>query len=267
LARGLGRIARVIVYETGRPMASRDAVAVVARRLHADGGNVAVGRGTVGNFTELNRNRPEPGSAALLAYPICPQIHATDDLSVVENLAAQADTVRTARSFAPAAHLAVGPVSLARRPDPFAAGQSGGAEQPAGDPRQASPLGAAWTLGSIKHLAEAGADSVTYFDATGPFGVMDADGRPFPLFGVLAAVGEFAGGEVIECLDEPMSFAALAVCKDDRARLVVANLLSRRQCVEIDEPDGWRPIGEPPRAADLPPYGIATFDFTGAGRE
>ena len=69
---------------------------------------------------------------------------------------------------------------------------------------------AGWTLGSIKYLSESGAPSVTYYETTGWRGVMEIEngsplpekfrslpGAVFPLYPILADVGEFAGGEVL----------------------------------------------------------------------
>ena len=191
-------------------------------------------------------------------------MHAGDDLSLMENLAAQCDTVRSARDFAPGSKLAVGPVTLHRRPDPFAAGKSSGArELVAPDPRQRDDFGAAWTLGSIKFLAEAGADSVTYYQATGPFGLMDAEVL-FPLYHVLADVGEFAGGEVLATdSTEPRWLAALTLRKDDRLRVLVANLFWHDQPVRLAKVKGYIPlVATKPLLEDvLPPYGVARFDF------
>ena len=124
-------------------------------------------------------------------------------------------------------------------------------------------LGAAWTLGSIKYLAEAGASSVTFYQATGPFGVMDAD-HVFPLFHVLADVGEFAGGEVHATeTTEPRWLAALTLRKDDRLRVLVANLFWDPQPVRLAQIKRYVPVvgGKALLENVLPPYGVARFDF------
>ena len=51
-------------------------------------------------FAELNRNRPETADVDAIVYPITPQVHASDETSMMENLEAQAVTVQTARSWA-----------------------------------------------------------------------------------------------------------------------------------------------------------------------
>jgi len=60
------------------------------------------------------------------------------------------------------------------------------------DLRQTSLLGAGWTLASVKHLAEAGADSVTLFEVNGPRGVLtgqeETPGAVPPLYFVLREI-------------------------------------------------------------------------------
>ena len=65
------------------------------------------------------------------------------------------------------------------------------------DLRQHAPFGAAWTLGSLKSLLESAALSLTYFEAAGPLGLMNAAGEPYPLFGVFREVGALKDAVVI----------------------------------------------------------------------
>jgi hypothetical protein len=209
---------------------------------------IPIGAGTAGNFSELNRNRPDAESIDAIAYGVCPQIHAADDLSIIENLPAQRDAIATARTFAPEAAIAVGPVSLARRPDAFAEGLDGAAVPAVlDDPRHRGDFAAAWTLGSIKHLAEAGASSITLFDAVGPLGVMSAAGGLYPVGALLRDVARFAGAAIHEVTDpDPLRCAALAVREGPTLRVFLANL--QNQASEIAMEGLPRMI--------LPPYGV-----------
>ena len=262
-------VARFIVYEIGKSMASPEAVAAVKADLARLFPKVPVGPGSSGDFVDLNTNRPAGGAAQLLAWPLNPQMHATDELTIFENLPAHCDTVTTARSFAPEAALAVGPITFHHRTDVFAAGKAGKGAIVAPDPRQRSDMGAAWTLGSIKFLAEAGATSATYYQASGPFGLMDGP-ELFPAYHVLADVGEFAGGEVMATeTTESRWLAALTVRKAGRLRVLLANLFWQLQPVRLARIKGYIPeIGSKPLLEDvLPPYGVARFDFVREGRE
>lgn len=255
-------VARFIVYEIGRHVASPEAVSAVNGDVAKLFPRIPVGPGTVGTFTELNRNRPAEGTAWLLAWPISPQMHATDDLTIIENLSAQRDAICSARHFAPDAVAAIGPLTLHRRADPCAS-KGKEASLVAPDPRQRSDFGAAWTLGSIKHLAEAGAASVTYYQASGPFGVMDG-AELFPLYHVLMDVGEFAGGDVLATeTTEPRFLCALTLRKEDRLRVLVANLFWQPQPVRLARIKGYLPVVGSRALLEnvLPPYGVARFDF------
>jgi len=268
LSRRRPDVCRVIVYESTRPVTSLAVGAAARRHLAPVYPRVPVGGGTAGSFAELNRNRPPQGAPFnLLAWPANPQVHASDDLSLIENVAAQGDTVRTARAFAPECRLCVGPVTLHRVPDKFAAGAGGAGskEEVLGDPRQEGALGAAWTLGSIRTLADAGADAVTYYESVGPFGVMpEVADRRYPLYQVLADVGEFAGGEVLAADgNDPLGACALALRKDGRLRLLVANLHWRPRAFRLEPIAGYEPVNGPPLPleAQWPPYHVARLDF------
>src|SRR5439155_25159898 len=93
------------------------------------------------------------------------------------------------------------------------------------DRRQLSLLGAAWTTGSVKNLAEAGAASLTYFETTGWRGVLERESGPrsgelfpslpgevFPLYHVFRDLGELKGRELLVCSsDDPLTAVGLAV--------------------------------------------------------
>ena len=53
----------------------------------------------------------------VLAYSVMPQLHAEDDLSLIETLEAQGETVRTALFHSGGKPIAVGPITLRPRKD------------------------------------------------------------------------------------------------------------------------------------------------------
>jgi len=213
-----------------------------------------IGSGTNVYFTELNRSRPPTEALDLVCYSLNPQIHAFDNVSLVENLEGQTETVKSARQFIGDLPLAMTPVTLKPRFNP-------GATEPEPEPepgelpsqvdvRQMSLFGAAWTLGSLKYLAESGVHSVTYYETSGWRGVMETErGSPlpekfrslpdsvFPLYHVLADVGEFAGGIVVPITSsDPLLMDGLAIRKNEKMRLVLVNFTSQRRQVTIHNP-------------------------------
>lgn len=210
-----------------------------------------LGSGTNVFFTELNRDRPPVELLDLVCYSLNPQVHAFDNLSLVETLAAQAATVNSARQFSGVTPLVVSPVTLKMRFNPNATGPEPepkpGQLPPQVDPRQMSLFGAGWTLGSLKYLAESGAHSLTYYETTGWRGVMETEagsplpdkfpslpGEVFPLYHVLADVGEFAGGRVFPSRSsQPLRVEGLVLRRDNRTRILLANLSPDPQPVTI----------------------------------
>jgi hypothetical protein len=200
------------------------------------------GAGTNAYFAELNRNRPLEWFSDLVCYSINPQVHAFDNASLVETLPAQGVTVWSAREFTMDWPVAVSPVTLKPRFNPDAIAPAPppapGELPPQVDVRQMSLFGAGWTLGSIKYLAESGCYSVTYYETTGWRGVMaprqgsplpeqfrSPDGAVYPMYHVFANVGAFAGGHiVISQSDEPLAVDGLALSKEGRIRVLLANL-------------------------------------------
>ena len=217
--------------------------------------HIPIGAGTNVYFTELNSKRPPVDTIDLVAYSINPQVHAFDNASLVETLAAQATTATSARQFCGELPLIVSPVTLQPRFNPNATGPEPTPEPgklPSSvDARQMSLFGAGWTLGSIKHLAEAGeVASITYYETSGWRGVMEtAQGSPlpdkfpsipgavFPLYHLLADVGEFSGGEVIASTSsEPLAVESLVLEKSGRRRVLLANLTAQPQRVRVEVP-------------------------------
>jgi hypothetical protein len=240
-----------LVFRRGQGSTPPEWAELARRQLQAYEPGAPVGGGTDAYFTQLNRDRPPAGALDFVSYSINPQVHAFDDLSLVETLEAQASTVESARRFIGDTPLYVTPVTLRPRFNPDATGperEAGPGELPPQvDPRQMSLFGAAWTVGSIKYLAEGGVANVTYYETTGWRGVMEtAAGSPapgvfrslpgavFPLYHVLADVGELAGGEVLPLTSsDPLRAAGLAVRKDGRVCLLLANLSAAQQEIEL----------------------------------
>jgi len=235
-------LARVLAFSEAEESSSPATVAAVGAGLAEAGyDGVPLVSGTNIYFNELNRHRLPPGRADGLAWSVNPQIHAFDDLSLMENLQAQPDTVATARSFAPAAKLFITPVTLRPRFNAVAVTDQGFPEGTLPwlvDVRQPALFGAAWTLGSIAALAGAGADGLTYYDTVGPAGVIESPaGRPapaeflsradtpYPLAVVLADAARLTGGRVCPVTGaDPDLVAAIAVRQPGRLTVLLASL-------------------------------------------
>jgi hypothetical protein len=286
-------VARVLVAPEGARSATPDETTPPELvRLVRDGlglGGVPVAGGTDMYFCEVNRTRPAMDATDGLFWSVNPQVHAFDDVSLVETPEAQGEQVRTALEITSGKPVFVGPITLKRRYNvnaTVAEAERSADELPDSvDPRQASLLGAAWTAASLKYLAEAGASAATYFETTGWRGVIQGDeppplpdrfparaGEAFPLYHVLADAAGWRDAEVLSCeSSSPLRVVGLAVRDGERAHLLVANLTPHVQDVVVEglagvptlrrlnaasadqalfEPERFRTGGEPQAGAD-----------------
>lgn len=241
-------------YQGGSP--SRQAVELARRHLGDYDPSALFGTGTNTDFIFLARTPPPVELVDLVAFAINPQVHAFDNASLVETLQAQASAIASARRLAGNLPVAVSPVTLKPRFNPYATRSE--PEVPAGqlppqvDVRQMSLFAAGWTAGSLKHLAEGGASRLTFFETTGWRGVMETEagsplpevfrslpGGVFPVYHLLAEVGEFAGGLVLPCRSsEPLAVDGLALRRGDRRRVLLANFCAESQRVLLTGLEG-----------------------------
>jgi hypothetical protein len=232
--------------------------AVVPRLRRAAGDPVPIGGGTDAFFAELNRSRPAAPELDFVSFSINPQVHATDALSLVENLEAQAFAVETARGFADGRPVAVGPVTLKRRYNPDATG-----EQPATPPgalpwnvdaRQPSLFAAAWTLGSLAYLAGSGAARLTYYETTGLRGVLPGASSPAPpaafratpgtVYPVYLLLREVLGFSPVRILptgsSQPLSCAGMVLENGSgKRKLLLTNLTNDALRIRNEAPGNW----------------------------
>lgn len=163
-----------------KPVPSISFMEAVYLNVKAAFPHLRVGYGTDGFFTELNRNRPQTEAFDFVQFSFNPQVHATDTRTLIENLSAQRDVVRTAQSFTQGKPIHAAPITLRWRYNPNPAARI--------DPRQHSELAAAWTLLSLKYLAPCAA--LSYFEWIGEKGILPAEGSS-PLAAYLQQIHQF----------------------------------------------------------------------------
>ena len=208
--------------------------------------------GTNANFAQLNSERPSEPAFDLLTYSIHPQEHASDNLTLIENLEAQKYTVESAAAFSDGKGIWVSPVNLQRRfnanIENFETIVQGGALPYQVDSRIMSLFGACWTAGSIKYLSESGVKGITYFEAAGERGIMQGDyesrwpdvfksgaGMIFPVFHFLKWVLEDKSYRVIRShSSSPLKVDVFAKLKGNNIRFVLINYGHHFQNVTIN---------------------------------
>jgi len=199
--------------------------------------HAVVGGGTDANFAELNRNAPDPEHLDFLCYSICPQLHAFDNLSLVENLEAQTDSIQSALELKDKP-VSIAYISLKQRFNAVATDdRESDSAIPESDPRQHTSFVAGWTLASIRNLARSCAASLTYFETAGPRGILyrlDPAKQLSPLFHLFE---EILSGDPIEVVhttsSHPLEFDALALKGPEGNKVLIANYTENEIDVEI----------------------------------
>jgi hypothetical protein len=233
-------IHRILVYSASSTTTPQDLMKSARERFEFLSPRPQIGGGTDANFTEINRERPDPTEMDVYSFSINPQVHVFDNLSLVETLPMQALVARSAATLS-GRPTVVSPITLKPRFNPYATEPESDREPgklPASvDPRQREAFAAAWTLGSLKYLAEAGVASITIFETVGWHGVMESEkgssmqelfpsepGERFPIFDLLSAFTGWAGADATTMRSShPLRTDAVLLRRGNRAKLLIAN--------------------------------------------
>ena len=136
-----------------------------------------LGGGMFSFFTELNRKRPPVQGLDFITNSTSPIVHAADDRSVMETLEALPWQIETAKHFSGGKPHHVGPSGIGARDNPHGATFSPNPHNARVclskmDPRQRSLFSAAWTLGYVSTLVQAGVSRISMASPTGPLGMI-----------------------------------------------------------------------------------------------
>lgn len=207
--------------------------------------------GTNTDLIFMKRSVPPLGQIHKLCFAINPQVHAFDNASLIETLEMQGDAVKSAQRLGGTLPVVVSPITLKPRFNPYATGTvpapRPGELPPQVDFRQMSLFGAGWTLGSYKYIADAEAASVTYYETSGWQGVMETSHGSllpeifrsfpdcvYPLYHVLADIGEFKGGTILPVNSSHALISnGLLLRKGKLERMILANHSPQQQILQI----------------------------------
>jgi hypothetical protein len=256
------KAACLILFHRSHPATSDELAKNVIPLFRKFFHDVRIGTGTNANFVQLNRNRTSGQQADYACYSIHPQEHASDNRTLVENLEAQAHTVKSAKEFSGNKGIWISMVTIQRR---FNANNSfyETAETEIGlphqvDSRMMSLFGACWTAGSLKYLLESGISGVTYFETAGERGIIQGDyssrwpedfrsnpGMIFPVFHVLRFVLASKSFRVVRSVSsDPLKVESLVMSDGKKVRIVIVNFTGENQTVITGQLKGQFTIRE-----------------------
>lgn len=209
---------------------------------------IAIGAGTIGFFTEVNRNRPPDDLVDFVSHAVCPTVHDASDDAVMSTVASIGDMVETARRFAPHARHRIGSLALSCRYNPYAPGP---VHNPRGerlclaedDPRQHAQFGASWFLAAASVAAYAGIDRVGVGTLSGPQGVaaMAGDGYALaPAFHAARGIARAHGQPLRDLVvSQALPTRGFAVETDDAIVLWLANTSAAATSFDLRLPQGF----------------------------
>lgn len=209
------------------------------------------GTGTNANFAQLNRNRTSAGLANLVTFSIHPQEHAFDNLTLIENLAAQEDAVRSAAEFSGGSGIWISPVNIRRRfnanksfiEEPF----TGSGTPPQVDARIMSLLGAGWTAISVKYLCRNYIAGITFYETAGERGIMQGEfdsrwpkdflscrGMIFPVYHIFRYIQAYRHFRITgSSSSQPLAVDSLVLSDGKQVRMILVNFTGSRTTVVI----------------------------------
>ncbi len=231
---------------------------------------VKVGGGMLSFFTELNRHRPPAEQLDYISHASNTITHASDDISVTENLEAIPYIVKTCCAFANGKPYHVGPSSIAMRFNPYGSKvmDNTGNKRIAMarmDPRQRGLVNSAWTTGYIAHMVRGGISCINLHAPTGEFGIFnyqeewprpgfdDSSKQVFPVYHVIAGFAQATGKPQL-LTQSTMSREIEAVAYEDEGKWVVwmVNLTCDSHMVQLS--------GLNNREAKVATLSVDTFD-------
>ncbi len=159
---------------------------------------IVLGGGMVSFFPELNRKRPPVALLDYVSHGLCPIVHDASDAGVIQTLEAVGHITASARAIIGDRPYRLGPCTIAMRQNPYGARVIPNPEAAQvcmsdDDPRHRTVFGAAYVLGLAAALVGSGVEVWTPAGLYGPRGVMDWNGRAYPLARVLAELAARAG--------------------------------------------------------------------------
>ncbi|WP_307276733.1 hypothetical protein [Arthrobacter sp. W4I7] len=252
----LDSAARISVFSSHGHVTEPDLWEQLLVAVKRRGLSSAVLSGTRAHFTELNRSRYSiRPDAEAITYSLTPQMHATEVPHIIESLPMQRETALNALRLGSGQPLHIGPVTLKAR---FNAVSTRGAYDPAtleamtADPLQAEEFTAAWLLGSINALTLPGVESISYFEASGPRGLVTEGGAATPAFAILSQLATLRGADVLHVEGDVAGLVLYPVVSGSKVLLFAANLTPRPLSTAVKLEDGY------PHGLHLPAWSALT---------
>ena len=199
--------------------------------------------GSRAHFAELNRCSARlPKDLPELTFSVTPQMHASEREHILDSVFGQGIVARNAVRLAGGRPVHIGPITLKPRFNAVAT-STGDPATPGGpdafddrtDHRQGTPFAAAWMLASVRALSIEGVSSLTYFETTGPRGLLlDSDRSPFPVHRLTGWLTALAGCTLLDVTgDVPQGIHVLAANSATDPVVLLSNVGPETRTVDV----------------------------------
>jgi len=211
----------VLALGSGTEPATPRFTALVRDLARQAGIGAPVAAGAAGHFSEINRCRDAVRHAGPVVWSTSPQVHESDDRTVMQAAPVVGQTAASAARIWPGQGLAVSCIRFTA--------VSAAAADPVPDPRAARPFAAAWLVAVLAGLTGTRCDWLTV-DLPMITVRPDRTGRPAPTqaAGVLRALRQFRGLPLARVQVTDPGLAVLAARPPGGLQLLMANLTRRR---------------------------------------
>jgi hypothetical protein len=213
--------------------------------------NSKIGGGVLAFFTELNRLPVPPNLFDFVCHSVCPSVHASDDLTVMQNLETIEWIVKSARKMIGSANYHIGPSSISTRVNPYGKFINKNPNQKRiclseMDPRVKGLFGASWMLGLVSEFSYYGIDSISLGALDGPDGMIytkqdyisecftNRDLQVFPAFHILKGLASKTGCDLreVKC-KQKNHISIIAIDTINGLEVWIGNRTNRKRLVRI----------------------------------
>ncbi len=239
-------VSRILLALNESPWcASFELVRKAKQEMERRGRSCLLGGGTQGWFAEFHRNPPPFEELDFVFFAFCPQVHATDNETVIENLVTLEVLSKQARKISNLP-VAISPITFRMRFNPNAYRREERTPKLPPDPRQWGLFGALWTAGALKYAAFS--ESLTFYEFLGPHGIIIPEdvrknltqktGLEFRFLPLAHVLKEFTPKEGVTVLEtrstNPLAVDALAIQDQEGLFVYVWNYSPQSQRVLVE---------------------------------
>ncbi len=237
-------LCRILIFSDSKYVSNGPDETRIISALRSKLENIKVGGGSDANFAELNRNSLSPENIDFVSVAANPQVHATDDISIIENIEGLSYMMQSIKNQYPGLPVVISPLSFKPGFNPVSTEKNGKSDSHSENPdlRLSGVFGVLWTLASIKRIALNGAESLTLYELMGINGIIHEENNEVngnslntPLFKTLKFLSGLKGKyKILDSISTfPEEVDSLIFSDSFETIVMVQNFSDHEKCVKL----------------------------------